>query len=178
LDEDGGMPGAKHAARRKLGHELGIPADQVPHEDFRYLGRFHYWAADTLTYGPEAPWGEHEVDYILFFQGDVTMTPNPDEVDEAIYVTPAELRSMLQDESLRWSPWFIGIMDRGGWDWWGRLEEALRKDGPLAKEEIIYFDPPPAHHAAYNLASHDRSTGIRQLAEWPAETVSAPTVKA
>ena len=53
-------------------------------------------------------------------------------------------------ESLRWSPWFIGIMDRGGWDWWGRLEEALRKDGPLAKEEIIYFDPPPAHHAAYN----------------------------
>ena len=53
LDEDGGMPGAKHAARRKLGHELGIPADQVPHEDFRYLGRFHYWAADTLTYGPQ-----------------------------------------------------------------------------------------------------------------------------
>jgi isopentenyl-diphosphate delta-isomerase len=164
LTDKSDMPGAKHAAIRKLGHELGIEPDMVPHDGFTYLGRFHYWAADTLTYGPEAPWGEHEVDYILFFQGDVTMKPNPDEVDEAIYVTPEELRSMLKDESLRWSPWFIGIMERGGWDWWAQLDEVLKNGDRFTKSEIVYFDPPPEHHAAYNLASHDRSTGIRQLA--------------
>ena len=27
-------------------------------QDFRFLTRFHYWAADTLTYGEDAPWGE------------------------------------------------------------------------------------------------------------------------
>ena len=37
------------------------------------------------TWGPEAEWGEHEMDYILFIrapEGGVTLQPNPEEIDE------------------------------------------------------------------------------------------------
>ena len=53
------FPGIKHAATRKLKHELGIDAQYIPHDKITFISRFHYWAADTLTYGEEAPWGEH-----------------------------------------------------------------------------------------------------------------------
>lgn len=43
----GRAPGAKRAAVRKLGHELGIPAQQLPLDKFKYLTRLHYCAADT-----------------------------------------------------------------------------------------------------------------------------------
>ena len=45
--------GIKYAAIRKLDHELGIPASELPVEKFKFLTRFHYWAADTVTHGPK-----------------------------------------------------------------------------------------------------------------------------
>lgn len=60
--------GVKNAAVRKLGHELGIPAEHVPISAFKFLTRIHYYAADAVTHGPNSPWGEHEIDYILFIQ--------------------------------------------------------------------------------------------------------------
>ena len=51
--KDGSVNGTKHAAVRKLLHELGIPADEVPIEKFKFLTRLHYWAADTVTHGKE-----------------------------------------------------------------------------------------------------------------------------
>lgn len=166
-DSDLSMPGAKHAARRKLLHELGIAPAEVPHEDFRFLSRFHYWAADVLTWGEESPWGEHEVDYILFVQADVTLTPNPDEVSEVKYVTQQQLRDMLADPSLRWSPWFVGIMERGGWEYWDHLDEALQEGSRFVTRDIIFFDPPDEFKASYNLDSHGRETGVRQLQQAP-----------
>jgi isopentenyldiphosphate isomerase len=32
------------------------------------------------TWGPDAEWGEHEIDYILLAKADVEVQPNPDEV--------------------------------------------------------------------------------------------------
>lgn len=32
------------------------------------------------TWGPQAEWGEHEMDYILFIKADVTLAPNTEEV--------------------------------------------------------------------------------------------------
>jgi len=61
--------GAKRAAIRKLHHELGIEASDVPIQKFKFLTRLHYWAADVVTHGPDSEWGEHEIDYILFIQG-------------------------------------------------------------------------------------------------------------
>lgn len=38
--------GVRHAAVRKLQHELGIPASELPLDAFRFLTRLHYCAAD------------------------------------------------------------------------------------------------------------------------------------
>ena len=50
---DGTTMGAKEAAIRKLDHELGIPSEQLPIDNFKFLTRLHYWAADTVTHGPD-----------------------------------------------------------------------------------------------------------------------------
>lgn len=52
-----GREGAKKAAQRKMEHELGIPADQVPLDKFQFLTRIHYLAPG------DGPWGEHESRY-------------------------------------------------------------------------------------------------------------------
>lgn len=54
--------GVKRAAVRKLGHELGIPASQLPLDSLIYLSRIHYIASS------DERWGEHEIDYIFFIQ--------------------------------------------------------------------------------------------------------------
>jgi len=54
-----GNAGAKRAGQRKLFHELGIVADELPLEKFHFLTRIHYKAAS------DGVWGEHE------------STPNP-----------------------------------------------------------------------------------------------------
>ena len=46
--------GVRRAAVRKLDHELGIPAKQVPLEKFKFLTRIHYMAPS------DGMWGEHE----------------------------------------------------------------------------------------------------------------------
>lgn len=155
------FPGIKYAAIRKLRHELGIDPKYVPHDDIQFVSRFHYWAADTKTYGAEAPWGEHEVDYVLFLQNkgeQPEVLPNPDEVSECKYVSIAELQEMFQQPGLEWSPWFRGIMDLGGFEWWNELEATL--DGKHCYSEVTFFDPPQDHYGKYNLPSHDRLTGV------------------
>ena len=54
----GTVPGVKNAAVRKLDHELGIPANELPLNKFKFLTRLHYWAADTVTHGGDR--------YVLF----------------------------------------------------------------------------------------------------------------
>jgi isopentenyl-diphosphate Delta-isomerase len=157
------FPGIKHAAIRKCQHELGISRQYIPHGDIQFITRFHYWAADTLTYGNESPWGEHEIDYILFMKSkeetEIPIQAHKDEVSDYKYVSPAELRAMMQDPSLRWSPWFLGIMERGGWDWWEALDSGALT-GKFTNDRITYFDPPPQHVAQYNLPEHTPLTGV------------------
>ena len=74
------VQGAKAAAVRKLQHELGIKKGSLAPEQFKFLTRLHYCAADTITYGDQAEWGEHEMDYILVARADVDVHPNPEEV--------------------------------------------------------------------------------------------------
>lgn len=89
----GTVMGAKRAAIRKLDHELGIDPKSLDINAFKFLTRLHYWAADVVTHGTESPWGEHEIDYILFIKADgLKVTPHPEEVDDYKYVTLAELQ--------------------------------------------------------------------------------------
>ena len=60
--------GVKRAAIRKLNHELGIDASQIPIENIKFLTRLYYKAPCEVEGGGEPTWGEHEVDHILFFK--------------------------------------------------------------------------------------------------------------
>jgi len=149
---DGSVMGAKHAAIRKLDHELGIPAHQLPLDKFKFLTRLHYWAADTVTHGPKSPWGEHEVDYVLFFtvpsKDMLTIKGHPDEVDDVKWVTQSELVSMMDDSSLLFSPWFRLIVHKwvlGSGGWWSDLKNTMETDIHCDYKSIHCFDPPKEH---------------------------------
>ncbi|KAK7510863.1 NUDIX hydrolase domain-like protein [Phyllosticta citriasiana] len=122
------IAGAKRAATRKLGHELGIPASQVPPEMFKFLTRIHYLAPS------DGKWGEHEIDYILFAKpkGTVDVRPNLNEVRDTRYVTQVELREMFEDPELRFTPWFRLICENMLFQWWDKLE---REGDVVAFEE-------------------------------------------
>ena len=119
------IAGVKRAAQRKLQHELGIPPEQVPIEAFHFLTRIHYKAASG-----DGPWGEHEIDYILFIEADVDLDINKNEVRDAKYVDAAELKAMItQDESRGgkeeaksfFTPWFRLICQTMLFEWWEKL---------------------------------------------------------
>ena len=167
--------GVKYAAIRKLLHELGIEKGFINVNDLRFLTRFHYWAADTVTYKDSeqnpCPWGEHEIDYILFCQckdpaSQPVINANPDEVGDFKYVSIEELKEMMYSEDsengiILWSPWFRGIMEKGGFEMWENLSEALEENSRFCNSNITYFNPPVEHTASYNLESHSREdTGI------------------
>ena len=175
--EDDAYPsfdGIKHAAIRKAQHELGLTT--LKHSDMTFVSRFHYWAADVQTHGPFTSWGEHEVDYILFCQLSQrpTLNLNPEEVAAIRYVSRSELQDMMNHGSdtddtpttmptptngkYQWSPWFLGMMERGGMDWWKNLEGTLR--GENTNRDIVFFDPHPDFMADYNLETHTRRTGV------------------
>jgi len=103
-----------------------------------------------------------EVDYILFYKlppgMDLPLNPCPDEVEEYKYVSIEELKEMMNDPTLLWSPWFLGIMERGGFDWWQDLEVSL--EGGNTNSDVVFFDPLPQHMANYNQPTHGRQTGV------------------
>ncbi|GFS03778.1 isopentenyl-diphosphate delta-isomerase [Elysia marginata] len=122
LEEEGAI-GVKRAAQRKLEHELGIPAKQVPLEDFHYLTRILY-KADNVP--KDGKWGEHEIDYILFIQKDVTVKPNPNEVKSYRYVCQKELKDLIdtsENEGMLLTPWFKLICNNFLFKWWNKLND-------------------------------------------------------
>lgn len=153
--KDGSVNGVKAAAVRKLEHELGIPVGELPIDNFKFLTRLHYWAADTVTHGQKSPWGEHEIDYVLFVtvpsKDSITLKPHPDEVDDVCWVSQSKLLEMFADKDLLFSPWFrlitnrwmIGGGDKGGW--WDDLERTMKTDDFCDYESIHRFDPPSEH---------------------------------
>jgi isopentenyl-diphosphate delta-isomerase len=54
VELDAAVAGVRRAAQRKVNHELGIKAAQVPLDDFQFLTRIHYKAPS------DGKWGEHE----------------------------------------------------------------------------------------------------------------------
>jgi farnesyl-diphosphate farnesyltransferase len=142
----GQVLGVKNAAIRKLEHELGIPKNELSINDFKFLTRLHYWAADVQTHGEHSPWGEHEIDYILFIQKDIkTIALNKEEVSDVKYVTLDELRNQMNDSSLKWSPWFRIIAEKFLPVWWNDLKETLTTDRFVDVSTIYRFDPTTEH---------------------------------
>eukprot|EP01025_Chloroclados_australasicus_P022642 TRINITY_DN23238_c1_g1_i3.p1 TRINITY_DN23238_c1_g1~~TRINITY_DN23238_c1_g1_i3.p1 ORF type:complete len:305 (+),score=49.50 TRINITY_DN23238_c1_g1_i3:82-915(+) len=124
--EAGDPQGVKHAAIRKIHHELGI-RNLLQVSDIKFLTRLHYCAKDG-----ESAWGEHEMDYVLFAKvGDgreIAHQMNPEEVDDVRFVGFAELREMMATEGLKWSPWFRIIVENFLEEWWENLDKVLETD--------------------------------------------------
>ncbi len=152
---NGSVFGAKNAAIRKLEHELGIPASSLHVRDFKFLTRLHYWAADVVTHGKTSPWGEHEIDYILFIQKNVTLSPNAEEVSNTRYVSLDELQGMMDPSSgLLWSPWFRIIAQQFLVHWWKDLRTTLTTDAFVDTSTIYRFDPTEEHMGGAGNAFH------------------------
>lgn len=118
-DEVDGVDGVKRAARRKVKHELGITG--ITEEDFTYLTRLHYLAPSDGT------WGEHEMDYILFVQKDVSYEINPNEVKDVKYVTQDELKTFFARTDVTFTPWFRLITQNFIYKWWDALLDGSLK---------------------------------------------------
>uniref|UniRef100_A0A224XFG6 isopentenyl-diphosphate Delta-isomerase n=1 Tax=Hypericum tomentosum TaxID=1137039 RepID=A0A224XFG6_9ROSI len=118
--------GVRNAAQRKLFDELGIPAEDVPVDEFTTLGRILYKAPS------DGKWGEHELDYLLFIVRDVGVNPNPDEVADVKYVNRDQLKEILRkadagEEGLKLSPWFRLVVDNFLFKWWDHVEKGELK---------------------------------------------------
>jgi len=143
---NGNVSGVVSAAIRKLEHELGIPVDAIAPKKFKYLTRLHYWAADVVTHGPKSPWGEHEIDYILFVQCNVALKPNEEEVGGTMYVTQDQLKQMMNPSSgMLWSPWFRIIAEQFLPYWWADLKATLTTNEWVDYKTIHRFDPTSEH---------------------------------
>ena len=135
------VQGVRRAAQRKLDHELGIKAKQVPLDKFKFLTRIHYKAPS------DGKWGEHEseskicacglhraqltmsipVDYILFIKADVDLEVNANEVQDVRYVSEEELKTMFRDDRLKFTPWFKLICETMLFEWWEHVDSGLEK---------------------------------------------------
>ncbi|QSL66352.1 hypothetical protein MERGE_000730 [Pneumocystis wakefieldiae] len=111
------IEGVKRAAQRKLHHELGISANQVPLEKFSYLTKIQYSAQSDEV------WGENEIDYILFIQANVDLNLNTNEVETARYVRQIDLREMLTSKDFKFTPWFQLICRSFMFFWWDNLND-------------------------------------------------------
>ncbi|ETE64025.1 Isopentenyl-diphosphate Delta-isomerase 1, partial [Ophiophagus hannah] len=121
--EENNAIGVRRAAQRRLKAELGIPLDQVTPEEIFYLTRIHYKAQSNGT------WGEHEIDYILFVQKNVTLDPDSNEIKSYCYVTQEELRELLEKASrneIKITPWFRLIAETFLFKWWDNLNNLKR----------------------------------------------------
>ena len=117
------IEGAKRAAQRKLGHELGIPPAQVPPSAFDFLTRIHYLAPS------DGKWGEHEIDYILFIRASPELTINVNEVRDTAWVSQEEMRQLFRDaeakvgkgRDFKFTPWFRLICESMLFEWWDAM---------------------------------------------------------
>ena len=65
------------------------------------------------------------MDYILFIKADVAIDPNPNEVQDTRYVSENELKSMFDDDKLKFTPWFKLICQSMLFEWWEHLDHGL-----------------------------------------------------
>ncbi|XP_078441083.1 isopentenyl-diphosphate Delta-isomerase I-like isoform X2 [Wolffia australiana] len=125
IEED--FLGVRNAAQRKLLDELGIPAEQVPIDQFTPVGRMLYKAPS------DGKWGEHELDYLLFMVRDVEVNANPDEVADVMYVDREKLKDLLQkadsgEGGIKLSPWFRLVVDHFLFKWWDHVEKGTLRE--------------------------------------------------
>lgn len=99
-----------------MNYELGIPFESIPLEKLNYITRILYKDKGN------GKWGEHELDYVLFFQEDVKLKPNPNEVSEISFVPRAELDEYIPTLNGPMTPWFQLMLKHRLRFWWDNLD--------------------------------------------------------
>lgn len=107
--------GIRRAAQRRLNYELGIPLHQIRPENMHYLTRIHYQDLG------DGVWGEHEIDYILFLQKDVDLSPNSNEISDIRYVSQRNYKQEIESLPGPLTPWFKLILKHRLPLWWSDL---------------------------------------------------------
>lgn len=117
---------------------------------FMCIVLFHHALIHLLLLCVFSPWGEHEIDYVLFAvvpnKNAITLKPHPDEVDEIKWVSQQKLAQMMADPQLLFSPWFRIICKK--WltnTWWKDLNETMNTNKYCDYVNIYEFDPPAEH---------------------------------
>ena len=110
-----------HVILERLKKSLRIESDSaLSTEDLKYLTRIHYYGRVDGS-----PFAEHEIDYILFLQKDLPISPNPEEVKAVEYVKkehfPDYIKS-LESKNIPITPWFRVISQHFLLQWWNNLE--------------------------------------------------------
>ncbi|CAF4868396.1 unnamed protein product [Pieris macdunnoughi] len=119
------------AARRRMNHELGVPLDKMDPEMFTYLTRVHYHDPG------DGVWGEHEIDHILFFQSDVKVKPNSDEISEYCFVPKNEFNAFIPTLEGPLTPWFNMIRRHRLKLWWDNLHRIKELAEPEKIQKFI-----------------------------------------
>ncbi|XP_046288085.1 isopentenyl-diphosphate delta-isomerase 2 [Marmota monax] len=115
--------GVKRAALRRLQAELGIPQEQLSTDDIVFMTRYHYKAKSDQI------WGEHEICYLLLVKKNVTIHPDPSEVDSCCYLAQEELEELLEKGDrgeVKVTPWLRIIAERFLYKWWPHLDEVTQ----------------------------------------------------
>lgn len=81
----------------------------------RYLTRIHYKDQGDGRYG------EHEIDYIIFVQHDVHLSPNSSEVSEIKYLNKQDFKRFVEKNRNQLTPWFDLILKHDFELWWDNL---------------------------------------------------------
>jgi len=155
----------RRAAQRKLGHELGVPAEDVPIENIEFMTRILYRASSDDV------WEEYEgtflcsytlylshrvmmvvgrvltrvacfvVDYCLIVKRpSVRVTPNPNEARDTRWVSKEQLRELLDtagDKGLLVTPWFKLICNKFLFSWWDSLADLSSKRDPDTLHRLL-----------------------------------------
>lgn len=178
------IAGAKRAAIRKLGHELGVKEGVVSEDDVHFLTRLHYRAACG-----DGVWGEHEMDYILFARvGEgfaKEIKPQPNEVSMTQWVGEREMKDLLilsdhckegdvtvsvngmEKPAAMVSPWLSAIMEQVGWTMYAQVQ--VPGDGSSAVVAALRDDQIHTFGACKNGCDWE----FRPTEEFPVEAVAS-----
>jgi len=63
----------------------------------------------------------------LFIKADVDLDVNPNEVSATKWVSEGDLKVMLKDDTLLFTPWFKLICQSMIFEWWDHLDTGLDK---------------------------------------------------
>lgn len=67
------------------------------------------------------------VDYILFIKANVDLDINPNEVRDTQYITAEKLKTLFNDPTFVFTPWFKLICNTMLFEWWQNLDSGLDK---------------------------------------------------